>query len=127
MYSSSTMNTSSHQTTAYTQEYTSPERLATFRRSKQDDVYAFGILLYFLATSRSPFTDISKHDLNRAVAAGTRPDLDKWTDSQWRGARVEQEVVVAYCELARQCWHQQPYQRPDFDAIFTSLTTLVRT
>jgi serine/threonine protein kinase len=126
MYSSSTMSNSAHQTKAYTQEYTSPERLATFRRSKQDDVFAFGILLYFLAASRSPFTDISKLDLNRAVTAGVRPDLDKWADSQWRGAGVKQEVVVPYCELARQCWHQQASQRPDFDAIFTSLTTLVR-
>jgi serine/threonine protein kinase len=45
---------------AYTLEYTSPTRLQEFTRSYQDDVYAFGILMYFIATCDSPFHDIDK-------------------------------------------------------------------
>ena len=58
----STTQTSTYTPTtkAYTLEYTSPERLLTFKRSFQDDVYAFGILMFFIATCDSPFHDIEK-------------------------------------------------------------------
>jgi serine/threonine protein kinase len=47
-------------TKAYTLEYTSPKRLQEFKRSYQDDVYAFGILMYFIASCESPFHDTDK-------------------------------------------------------------------
>jgi serine/threonine protein kinase len=47
-------------TKAYTQEYTSPQRLSDFKRTFQDDVYAFGILMHFIATSDAPFHHIEK-------------------------------------------------------------------
>jgi serine/threonine protein kinase len=124
-YNSSSMNNTYHQTKAYTQEYTSPERLTTFRRTKEDDAYAFGILMYFLATSRSPFTDISAKDLDHAIAKGVRPDLDEWAGSQPHGPEAQRKVVEPYCALTRQCWHQQPEQRPDFDAIYARLTAML--
>jgi serine/threonine protein kinase len=125
-YNSSSMNQTYHQTKAYTQEYTSPERLTSFRRSKPDDVYAFGILLYFLASSRTPFTDISAQDLDRAVVKGMRPDMEAWANSQQHSSVVTQQLVKPYCELTRQCWHQQPEQRPEFEAVFSRLTAMLR-
>jgi hypothetical protein len=106
-------------------KYTSPERLTTFRCSKEDDAYAFGVLMYFLATSRTPFTDIAPQDLSRAIAKGVRPKLDEWAGTKRCEPEAQSLVVQPYCELARQCSHQQPEQRPGFETIYSRLTAIV--
>jgi serine/threonine protein kinase len=58
--STTTASTYTPTTKAYTLEYTSPERLQEFTRSYQDDVYAFGIFMYFIASCDSPFHNIDK-------------------------------------------------------------------
>jgi serine/threonine protein kinase len=47
-------------TPAFTREYTSPQRIVDFIRTFEDDVYAFGILMYFIATSNYPYEHIEK-------------------------------------------------------------------
>jgi serine/threonine protein kinase len=125
-YSSSSINQSYTPAKAYTLEYTSPERLREFTRSAQDDVYAFGILMYFIATSRTPFSNVSTHELKEAVIAGKRPDIQSWAAGSSSSSRTagEQEVVEAYCELAQQCWHPDPGQRPGCPEILSRLSRL---
>jgi serine/threonine protein kinase len=125
-YSSSSISQNYRRTKAYPQ-YTSPQRLRDFTRSPQDDVYAFGILLHFIATSRTPFRNVSALDLKGAVIAGMRPDIRAWaaaSGSSSRSAGRTQEVVQAYCDLAEKCWHQEPGQRPDCDEILSRLSRL---
>jgi serine/threonine protein kinase len=55
-----TASTCTPATKAYTLEYTSPTRLQEFTRSYKDDVYAFGIVMYFIASCESPFHDVDK-------------------------------------------------------------------
>jgi serine/threonine protein kinase len=125
-YSSSSISQGYSPTRARTQEYTSPERLQEFTCSQQDDVYAFGVLLYFIATSRNPFSAFSAHELKGAVIAGKRPDINAWAARPSSGSRdaVEQHVVEAYCDLAQQCWHQEPGQRPSSGEILSQLSHL---
>jgi serine/threonine protein kinase len=115
-------------TKAYTLEYTSPERLRVFTRSVEDDVYAFGILMYFIATSCTPYSNVSAPELKGAVIAGIRPDIQSWAagSSSSSSSRTagEQEVVEAYCELAQQCWHPDPGQRPGCPEILSRLSRL---
>jgi serine/threonine protein kinase len=111
-------------TKAYTLEYASPERLRAFKRSYQDDIYAYGVLLYFIATSRTPFGDVSATELKQAIIAGVRPDIRAWAAGSSSRSAVEQELVEAYCKLAERCWHQEPAQRPGCDAILSRLSEL---
>jgi serine/threonine protein kinase len=122
-YSSSSISQGYSPTRIRTQEYTSPERLQEFTSSQQNDVYAFGVLMYFIATSRTPFSNVSAHELKEAVIAGKRPDISAWAALPSRAA-VEQQVVEAYCDLAQQCWHQEPGQRPSSGEILSRLTHL---
>jgi serine/threonine protein kinase len=42
-----------------TSEYASPERLQEFQhRSPQDDVYSFGMVMYFIVTGKPPFSSM---------------------------------------------------------------------
>jgi serine/threonine protein kinase len=126
-YSSSSISQSYLPTKAYTLEYTSPQRLRDFTRSPQDDVYAFGILLHFIATSRTPFSNVSALELKEAVIAGKRPDIRAWaaaSGSSRGSAGRTPEVVQAYCDLAENCWHHEPGQRPGCDEILARLSRL---
>jgi serine/threonine protein kinase len=122
-YSSSSLNQGYSPVRAYTPEYTSPERLRAFKRSPQDDVYAFGVLLYFIATSRSPYGDISSGELKEAVLSGVRPDIEGWASSGSYGTGM-QELVDGYCDLAQQCWHSETERRPGCAMILHRLSQL---
>jgi serine/threonine protein kinase len=109
---------------ACTLEYSSPERLLRGRRSKQDDVYAFGILMYFIATSRTPYSDISSEDVETVVKKGTRPNIDEWEEGGEYIPETIEGVVRPFCELSRQCWHEKAAQRPALEYICGRLAAL---
>jgi sterile alpha motif and leucine zipper containing kinase AZK len=122
--SNSVTNLAPATTSARTLEYSSPERLLRGRRSRQDDVYAFGIVMYFIATSRTPYSGIDSADLERVVKNGERPEIEEWEEGEDYSLELMQGVVAPYCELARQCWSEQPAERPDFEAIYARLAAL---
>jgi serine/threonine protein kinase len=129
MYSSGSITKTSTTTTASsarTLEYSSPERLLRGRRSRQDDVYAFGIVMYVIASSLSPYIGIDSADVERVVKNGARPEIEQWEQEQGavHSSRRMQRVVTPYCELARQCWSEKPAERPAFDAIYARLAAL---
>jgi serine/threonine protein kinase len=123
--SNSVTNRGGTAASARTLEYSSPERLLRGRRSKEDDVYAFGILLHFIATSLSPYSDISSEEVERVVKNGARPEIERWEEARAYSPVLMQLVVGPYCYLARQCWHEQPAQRPAFEDIYAQLDALV--
>jgi serine/threonine protein kinase len=128
-YSSTSLATKQSQYTSgsvsnRTLEYSSPERLRRGRRSNQDDVYAFGVLLYVIATSRSPYSGIRTEDVQRIVEQGERPDIEEWEEGGDHGAALQERVVAPYCQLARQCWDQNPAARPSFEGIYARLDAL---
>jgi serine/threonine protein kinase len=94
------------------------------RRSRQDDVYAFGIIMYFIATSRTPYSGIHSEDVERVVKNGARPEIEEWEEAEEYSPELVQGVVAPYCKLARQCWSGEPAERPAFEAIYARLTAL---
>jgi serine/threonine protein kinase len=107
--------------------YTSPERSLppqSFAPSFQDDVYAFGILMHFIATSESPFKGIPPTHLTEAIRQGTRPQgLAAWVQ---RAAPAERDVRQRYTNLAQECWQHSPSKRPSFGNVLARLTALCR-
>jgi hypothetical protein len=73
---------------------------------------------------RPPFPGL----LHEAILAGKRPDIDEWAEEEVSGGPVGLKgVVAAYCQLAKQCWHHDPKQRPTFAAaIYPQLTALLQ-
>jgi serine/threonine protein kinase len=110
---------------ACTPRYTSPERSLppqSFAPSFQDDVYAFGILMYFIATSETPFRGIPPTHLLEAIRQGTRPHgLEAWVQG---AAPAERDVRQRYTKLAQECWQHSPNMRPGFGNILSRLTAL---
>jgi serine/threonine protein kinase len=122
--SGSVTKTSYTASSARTLEYSSPERLVRCKRSRQDDVYAFGILMYVIATSLGPYSDIDSSDVERAVRNGARPEIEEWEEEAEYSPELMEGVVGPYCELARQCWSEKPAERPAFEAIYGRLAAL---
>jgi serine/threonine protein kinase len=128
-YSSTSLATKQSQYTpglasARTLEYSSPERIQRCRRSREDDAYAFGALLYVIATSRSPYSSTSSNEVETAVKNGRRPEIEEWEEGGDYGAALQERVVAPYCQLARQCWDQNPAARPSFEGIYARLDAL---
>ena len=110
---------------ACTRQYASPERLRGGRRSYRDDLYAFGMLLFFLATSREPFNDLDADSQVAAVKADQRPDLSEWV---WRQSGGEwQRAAIEFAALAQRCWHPDPRSRPEggFEEVYSELSRML--
>ena len=99
--------------------YMPPEALGGGMVTAKMDVYAFGMVLYFMFAGQDPFihyeemegTFKQKLDLFRQrVLDGERPDY-----ARCRG--MPQDVV----ELMRACWAARPEDRPDHESIAHSL------
>jgi sterile alpha motif and leucine zipper containing kinase AZK len=127
-YSSGSITKTSYTaaSSARTLEYASPERLLLGRRSKKDDVYAFGILMYVIATSLSPYSNIDSSDVERVVKNGARPGIEEWEEGGGYSRELTRQVVVPYCQLARQCWSKEAAERPTFEVIYAKLTALTK-
>jgi serine/threonine protein kinase len=75
------------------------------------DVYAFGMLLFEIATAKRPFSDMkfaNRRQFARAVEQGTRPEFLGGEPDECR-------------ELIQRCWHHTPTQRPAFSEIIADL------
>jgi serine/threonine protein kinase len=110
---------------ACTIKYTSPERTMppqSYAPSFKDDVYAFGILMYFIATSETPFDSIPPAHLEHAIRQGARPQgLEVWVQG---AALAERSACKRYMRLAQECWQRKPGSRPSFDEIVTRLNAM---
>jgi serine/threonine protein kinase len=82
--------------------YVAPEVLRGKPYTKSADIYSFGMIMYFVATGKQPFSDRA-HDklLVYDVCKGIRPKIN------------ELEVPKCYIELMKRCWDSDPGNRPD--------------
>jgi serine/threonine protein kinase len=71
-------------TTAFTREYTSPQRIINYIRTFEDDVYAFGILMFFIATSDAPYDHIEKGAAPPSSTPARAPPVTCWWWRRWR-------------------------------------------
>ncbi|GBC39068.2 kinase-like domain-containing protein [Rhizophagus irregularis DAOM 181602=DAOM 197198] len=90
--------------------YVAPEVLRGRPYTQAADIYSFGMIMYFIATSRQPFSYCA-HDENLAldICEGIRPKMN------------ELEVPECYVDLMKKCWNLNPDNRPKATEIAESI------
>ena len=82
--------------------YVAPEVLRKKPYTQSADIYSFGMIMYFVATGRQPFSNRA-HDelLVLDICKGIRPEIS------------EPEAPKCYIGLMKRCWDSNPDNRPD--------------
>ncbi|XP_017053414.1 mucin-19 [Drosophila ficusphila] len=79
-----------------------PESLQYHMFTTETDIWAFGIVLWEIATLGStPYSQLTGREVIRRVPQGLRPDLPK-------------ESRHEFYNLMSRCWHKEPHMRPSF-------------
>ncbi|XP_035211836.1 tyrosine-protein kinase Abl-like isoform X2 [Stegodyphus dumicola] len=93
-------------------KWTAPEGLAYNKFSTKSDVWAFGILLWEIATyGMSPYPGVDLTDVYHMLESGYRMECPPGCPPR-------------VYELMRQCWHWEPSERPTFKDIHLTLETM---
>ena len=80
--------------------------------SPMADVYSYGMTCYEILTRGIPFEGRRKDHFDCVVKQGLRPELPR-------------NLNPAIRDLIHSCWHQDPQQRPTFDAILLELKRIL--
>ncbi|XP_075164435.1 tie-like receptor tyrosine kinase [Haematobia irritans] len=87
-----------------------PESLQYNVFSMETDIWAFGIVLWEIATLGStPYSHLTGREVIRRVPQGLRPDLPK-------------EGRHEFYNLMSRCWHKDPQMRPSFSQCRLEIT-----
>ncbi|XP_013117442.2 mucin-2, partial [Stomoxys calcitrans] len=87
-----------------------PESLQYNMFSMETDIWAFGIVLWEIATLGStPYSHLTGREVIRRVPQGLRPDLPK-------------EGRHEFYNLMSRCWHKDPQMRPSFSQCRLEIT-----
>ncbi|GLC43427.1 hypothetical protein PLESTM_001472200 [Pleodorina starrii] len=113
----------------------SPEQLKGHVVGKPSDVYAFGVTLYCMCTSRLPYTGLPASEVVRGVSAGLLQP--QWPDAvpaavdgtqspppQQQQQPPLQPTPEAIRALCAQCWQSDPRARPTFSQICARLQAI---
>lgn len=89
------------------------ESLANQVYTSQSDVWSFGILLWEIMTlGGTPYPGIHAQELIKRLESGHRMECPP-------------NCLLEIYYLMRQCWHQEPYERPTFTEIVNILDTFL--
>jgi serine/threonine protein kinase len=82
--------------------YVAPEVLRGRPYTQAADIYSFGMIMYFVATGRQPFSNCA-HDeiLALDICKGIKPEIND-----------QEEVPKCYIDLMKRCWNLNPDNRP---------------
>ncbi len=93
-------------------KWTAPEGLAYNKFSTKSDVWAFGILLWEIATyGMSPYPGVELTDVYHMLESGYRMECPPGCPPR-------------VYDLMRHCWHWEPAERPQFFDIHHTLETM---
>src|SRR3989440_11437664 len=82
--------------------YVAPEVLRGKPYTQAADIYSFGMVMYFVATGRQPFSDCAHdQDLALSICNGNRPEI------------TEKDAPKCYIDLMKKCWDPNPDNRPN--------------
>ncbi|CAB4441663.1 unnamed protein product [Rhizophagus irregularis] len=86
--------------------YMAPEVLRGKPYTQAADIYSFGMIMYFIATEKQPFSHCAHdHLLVLDICRGNRPEID------------EPEAPKCYIDLMKKCWDSNPINRPNASEI----------
>lgn len=96
--------------------YAAPEMFTDLQGSREPsiDVYAFGMLMYAVATQSIPFEGVDPRVVSRIVEDGKRPEISS-------GMKQKHPNYVG---LMVSCWAQDPQKRPTFQDISKQLVSM---
>ena len=103
--------------------HAAPEVLSGGRPTRASDVFAFGVLLWEVASCAAPHAGVPVRDVPARVLRGARPSLDAIYAHPGRAARVPVDLVL----LIEACWEQDPRARPTMGEVLRNLNTLFPT
>ena len=90
--------------------YVAPEVLKGNPYTQAADIYSFGMVMYFVATGKQPFSDCAHdQDLALSICNGIRPEI------------TEKEAPKCYIDLMKKCWDPNPENRPNAIEIHESI------
>ncbi|CAB5363446.1 unnamed protein product [Rhizophagus irregularis] len=86
--------------------FVAPEVLKGRPYTQAADIYSFGMVMYFVATTKQPFVNCA-HDsiLALKICNGIRPEIN------------ELEAPKCYIDLMKRCWDSNPDIRPSANEI----------
>lgn len=94
--------------------YMAPEVLSNAEYTTPADVYSFGIILIEISTEETPYKELAfSWDIARVVLAGDRPPIPS-------------HINPALAQLIKDCWAQNPKDRPNFLSITNTLSELLK-
>ncbi|RIA86739.1 kinase-like domain-containing protein [Glomus cerebriforme] len=95
--------------------YVAPEVLRGKPYTQAADIYSFGMIMYFVATGRQPFSNCA-HDecLALDICNGRKPEIN------------EQEVPKCYIDLMNKCLDLNPNNRPDINEIDKLISSFIK-
>ncbi|CAB4441659.1 unnamed protein product [Rhizophagus irregularis] len=86
--------------------YVAPEILRGKPYTQAADIYSFGMIMYFVATGKQPFSHCAHdHLLVIDICKGIRPEIN------------ELEAPKCYIDLMKKCWDSNPVNRPNASEI----------
>jgi len=92
--------------------FMSPEALQGQVLTSKTDVYSFGMIIWELLTSRSPYEDLEVENLEELIVEIC---IKKTRE------KIPDDCVPTLRKLITGCWSPEPTQRPDFIQIITML------
>lgn len=93
-------------------KWTAPEGLAFNKFSNKSDVWAFGVLLWEIATyGKSPYPGVELSDVYHLLESGYRMECPD-------------DCPRNIYELMRRCWEWEPGNRPTFSALYQALENM---
>jgi len=101
-----------HNTRIGTLNWLAPETLTDHSTyTIKSDVFSFGMVLWEILTSKTPYEGKTPVQVIRSIDQGIRPAIPESTDPE-------------FTQLLNICWAQSPEERPTFEAIFNTLRKL---
>ncbi|KAL4441802.1 hypothetical protein ABPG77_003718 [Micractinium sp. CCAP 211/92] len=123
---STTASTMSTGTSAANPLWLAPEILAGGSATAASDVFAFGVVLFEMLTWRLPWEGVSTFKIALLVLQGERPQVPPY-EALPGPDTASFAGLDAYVQLMRDCWAQEPYERPTFKEIVPRLRALLNT
>lgn len=103
-----------------------PEVLRGEYATEAADVFSMGVVLWELLVGKFPWGGMERSEIRTRVLAGGRLEVPPAEDLPGGAATAEFAGLPRYLDLMRQCWAQEPGERPGFWEVARELADLCK-